>query len=238
MAIEYGVSIWALLDNFKKLGIKKTIRRYQDDSFFSEYNKESCYWAGFVAADGWITKYQLGIELSKIDKGQIENFVKSIDGNNKISDRKRSGSEYSSIGINSKQIIKDLKDNFNIIPNKSLILEPPKEIPRELISHFIRGYIDGDGSIGWHKYNKKMRLNICSGSKQFLEWVADEIKINCETGNPEIRYVGNKKLYTIEFMGKQVENILFWIYKNSNNKTRLLRKYSNYNKYRRLLNEK
>lgn len=235
LATKYDISIWTLLDNFKKLGIKKTIRRFQNDEFFKVITPESCYWAGFIAADGWITKYQLGIELSRVDKNQIENFIKSIDGNNKINYRKRNGFKYSSVYINSKQIIKDLKDNFNIIPNKTLILEPPKKMPEEFISHFIRGYIDGDGSIGWHKHNQKMRLNICSGSKQFLEWIVDEIKLNCETGNPKIRCVKGKELYTIEFMGKQVENILFWIYKNSNKKTRLLRKYSNYNKYRKLI---
>mgnify|MGYP002625860766 CR=1 FL=1 len=33
------------------------------------------------------------------------------------------------------------------IPNKSLILEFPKDIPNDLIRHFVRGYFDGDGCI-------------------------------------------------------------------------------------------
>jgi|2_EtaG_2_1085320.scaffolds.fasta_scaffold03295_6 hypothetical protein len=233
LAKKYDVSIWTLLDNFKKLGVKKKKIRYQDDNFFSKYTSESCYWAGFIAADGWISKYQLGIELSRVDKDHIRNFVKIINGNNKISNRKREKFHYSSVHINSKQMIDDLKKHFNIIPNKSLILEPPKQVPEKFISHYIRGYFDGDGSIGWHKHNQKMRLNICSGSVLFLEWLVGQITTNCKTGHPIINE--SNKLYTIEFMGKQVENILFWIYENSNNKIRLLRKHFKFTKYEGLL---
>ena len=40
-------------------------------------------------------------------------------------------------------------------PRKSLTLEFPKFIPKHLMSHFIRGYFDGDGSV-WNGKRKKM----------------------------------------------------------------------------------
>ena len=56
-------------------------------------------------------------------------------------------------------------------PNKSLILEFPKEeyfTSPDLIRHFIRGYWDGDGSLGI--YNN---INYASviGTKAFVEGV-------------------------------------------------------------------
>ena len=49
------------------------------------------------------------------------------------------------ITLNSKKISKDLADK-GIVPNKSLILQPPK-ISKEFYKPFILGYFDGDGSI-------------------------------------------------------------------------------------------
>lgn len=45
----------------------------------------------------------------------------------------------------------DLKTNFNIIPAKSLILDPPNINweDKDLIDAYIIGLIDGDGSIGF-----------------------------------------------------------------------------------------
>ena len=43
------------------------------------------------------------------------------------------------------------------IVKKSLILTPPK-IEENLISNFIRGYVDGDGSIGI--YNNRFKISI------------------------------------------------------------------------------
>ena len=49
------------------------------------------------------------------------------------------------ITLNSKKISNDLIDK-GIIPNKSLILQPPSILPK-FYKSFILGYFDGDGSI-------------------------------------------------------------------------------------------
>lgn len=236
LAIKYNISTWTLLDNFKKLGIKKNTKRYQNDNFFSEYNKESCYWAGFIAADGWVTENQIGIELSQRDRDHLENFVKILKGNVKIGNRDRRGFKYSSIHINSKQMIKDLKNNFNIIPNKSLILKPPVEMPKEYIIDFLRGYFDGDGSIGWHKYNNIVRFVICSGSKEFLKWITEYIKDEYNI-NIRIKNVKLKNLYTISTSGKYARKIFKRLYKNSGPNLRLERKYNEYIRFQKKYTE-
>src|SRR5258708_23878790 len=44
--------------------------------------------------------------------------------------------------------------SYGCLPNKSLTLEIKKEIPKLYIRDFIRGIVDGDGSISICKYNK------------------------------------------------------------------------------------
>ena len=51
----------------------------------------------------------------------------------------------------SQKTVDDLIDK-GCVKNKTLILKPPKNVPTELIRHFIRGFFDGDGSL--MKYQK------------------------------------------------------------------------------------
>jgi len=229
LATRFGVSKWTLLARFKKLGAQKTIRRYQDDLAFSKFTELSCYWAGFLAADGCVSKYNVSLELSMVDKAHLEKIVSFIKGNTKLMSRKKicfgKEREFCSIQINSKQIRLDLEKNFNVVSNKSLTYEPPAQIPERLIRHFVRGYVDGDGSIGEH--NGQIRINVCSGSEKLLQWISDNIRTyNSEASNPKVAKRKDSNLYTLEFNGKQTNKILGWLYSDS--EVYLDRKYKRY----------
>lgn len=241
LANKYNISQWTLLARFKKLGIRKTTKRSLDENSFSQFNRESCYWAGFLAADGWINdKYYLSSELSIIDKNHLEKLKLFLQSNADIKEREKvcfnKLHNYCSVQFNSVNLVNNLKENFNLTNNKSLTLAPPDKIPQNLIRHFIRGYIDGDGSIGWCKYNNKPRLIICSGSKLLLEWMQNSIRNNIETGNPKISQRKNANTYVLEYKGKQVFSILEWIYYDST--TYLDRKYSLYMEYKSYVSAK
>jgi hypothetical protein len=232
LAQRFGVSKWTLISRFKKLGAQKTTRRFQNNNVFFEFTQESCYWAGFVAADGNVSNDRLSIELCILDKNHLGKFVSYLQGNNKICEREKKSfgkkNKSCSVHINSKNIISDLKNNFNIIENKSLVIEPPENIPEEYIRHFIRGYIDGDGSIGWKKNDKRPRVMVCSGSFKLIEWISNNIKkYNSGAGNPKIRTKG--KLNFVEFSNKKTYDILDWLYKDSTE--HLDRKYARYVDY-------
>lgn len=241
---KLGVSHWTILSRLKKMGIKKNTRHSVDHNAFNKFTSDSCYWAGFMAADACVRddgKNSVDVELKYEDRNHLIKLCNITKRDKKLWDRKRKkyGKEYNSsvLSIVSKQIIVDLDNNFSITARKTHTLQPPTNIPKDLIVHFIRGYIDGDGSIGWHKHNSKPRLHICSGSKDLLEWLVDNIKESVSTGNPSIRKEKNRNLHTIEFMGKQVIPILNWLYKDSSNETRLERKYERYKEYYKLLGE-
>ena len=122
-------------------------RRKFDKSFneniFSKYTEESCYIAGFIAADGCIRNDRvLSIKISIVDLELLEKISKIIGGYKPIIYK-----NVCSLYINSLQIINDLKNNFNITPRKTFTLKFPIQIPIEFRHHFIRGYFDGDGCI-------------------------------------------------------------------------------------------
>lgn len=221
LANKYNVSHWTLLARFKKLGVRKTTKRTLNKSAFFNFTPENCYWAGFIAADGYIWKgYNLGCELSIKDKEHLNKMRNFLQSNAEIKERERESfgkqHKYCSIQFNSVELVKDLEANFNITNNKSLSYQPPN-LPPNLVRHFIRGYIDGDGGIGWHKYNNKSRLNVYSGSKELLVWILNKLQENVEgVGDPSTKQRKNSQLYTIEFMGHQVGNILNWLYEDTN----------------------
>jgi len=223
---KYNISKWVLLGKFKKLGVRKTTKRVLNNNFI-DINEYSCYWAGFISADGWVDKYHLSIELSHKDRTHLFKIKDFLNSNAEIKqrDRKSFGKITKScvIQFNSLDLVQSLLINFNIVRNKTLILKPPN-LPTNMIRHFIRGYVDGDGSVGW---NKVPRLFICSGSKDFLTWVYNQIKsIKC--GNPSITK-RNSNTYCVEFKGKYTINILNWLYGNSN--IYLDRKYNRFLEY-------
>ena len=98
------------------------------------------------------------------------------------------------------------------IPNKSLILKFPneKQLPKNLLKHFIRGYFDGDGYIS--KNNKPITINIL-GTKEFLLKLCEIINID---KNKVKNKTLNKNTYYIEINGKNARNFCNFIYRDSN----------------------
>jgi hypothetical protein len=243
VANQFKISYWTVLDRLKKVGVKKnTLRPIGNNAVFEGFTEQSCYWAGFIAADGFIARGNVCIELNSIDDEHLKKLCRFSGRDEFLWKRSRLRKErlveYSSISLNSQKIADDLNHNFNIVPAKSKILEPPSEIPQHLISHYIRGYIDGDGSIGWHKGNKSLRLSLCSGSKQLLDWVAENIKLGSKSeGNPSVVKRNNADTYVIEYNGKYCIGILDWLYEDSTPETRLCRKHERYTQYKKHLEE-
>jgi hypothetical protein len=234
--------VWRRL---KKLGIetKRKTRKVNND-IFSQYNKDTCYWAGFIAADGFIRKDSpyLGIELAYKDINHILKFKNFVESDAEIKTRERllkSGntSKYCGILIYSHKIKKELREKFNIVPKKAKVIKPPVNIPDKFIKDFIRGNFDGDGSISWNKSNNKPRIQFSSSSYYFIEWIKNSIKGNIteEIGNPKIGQNKMWKTYLLEYTGKQVIPIMTWLYGNNFNDFCLNRKLKRFMLYKEKL---
>ena len=105
-------------------------------------------------ADGYIVDNEkrygqdaFGLALAKDSIDSLEKFKKSIKATNPITwDTSKKGSQpQGRLLMRSQKTVNDLIDK-GCVKQKSLILQPPKNIPDDLIRHFIRGFFDGDGS--------------------------------------------------------------------------------------------
>lgn len=195
--------------------------------FFDTFTPASCYWAGFIAADGNIhsNRDTLSIKLANADYRHLEKFAAAIEYTGSV----KQNNLYCYIDVNGKWFVDSLRDNFNIVPNKSLILEPPIKIPNNLIWHYIRGYFDGDGCIT--QSNGKLHVSFASGSNKILEYIRDVIYNNgikvrkTKNNNTEKSLIQN---ITINYFCENALNILKLLYNESNENIYLDRKYKKF----------
>jgi len=130
---------------------KKTIHS-SDDSFWAEYNKINCYWAGFSAADGCIRDNGGSSVFSIVLQGQDYEHLKIFAKHAKLTQevkiiRRKYGGiyrEYAEIKVSNKKWKKDLEKNFGIIPRKTFNFKSPN-VPEKYQLYWLAGFIDGDG---------------------------------------------------------------------------------------------
>lgn len=186
--------------------------KYQQDIFEVIDNTEKAYWLGFLAADG--CNYQRENNASiivNIHKKDIEHLIKfqhfcKTDAEIKTYFGYEGYSNQTpmcKITLNSKKISNDLA-NKGILPNKSLILQPPA-IPEQFYKPFILGYFDGDGSISKTSQYNNYSISI-QGTKEILTWICKVLEWDAklEKRNPNsqsnsyyIRCGGTNKPYQI-----------------------------------------
>ena len=155
----------------------------RNEYYFSKIDtEEKAYWLGFLYADGCVHSNNNEISINITDKEHIEKFKIAIGAvNHKITEtndkRFPNAKTLYQFTIKDEQLHKDLIQ-WGCVPQKSLLLNKIPNIPRDFISHFIRGYFDGDGSIALTKDNRNnnlmYRINIV-GTKNFVENLLKEI---------------------------------------------------------------
>lgn len=149
-------------------------------NFFYSNTAESAYWLGFIYADGCVSiksNKVLSIALNSLDRPHLERFCDVLGlPKTKIRDTQRvvKGIAYnaSELQISSKYLCKALIE-CGVVPNKSLVLKPPSLdiVPYEFIRDFIRGYIDGDGTI-FLKDCKVVNVTVL-GTYDMIDWISE-----------------------------------------------------------------
>jgi hypothetical protein len=199
--------------------------------FFDHLTPESCYWAGFIAADGYIGRHgNITLGLSEKDKTQVEKFKAAFGSTSPVRCFDTSNG-YRSARIDvygAYECQAALKECYSITQAKSLILKSPNLEEEDHIRAFIRGYVDGDGSIcKTHQRNKPTWSFSMLGTCEMLQWIKLQIKYYVsDVGNPSP--CKSRNVFTLAFGGHQIEHILDWLYRDSVDATRLSRKHDKY----------
>lgn len=212
--------------NIQSRGNKQGYPR--DEFYFNKIDSdEKAYWLGFLYADGCVHSNNNEISINITDKEHIEKFQKAIKAINHkptITNDKRfeNAKTLYQFSIKDKQLHQDLI-KWGCVPQKSLIIEKIPNIPRDYVSHFLRGYFDGDGSLHYLQGTNNYRISFV-GTEAFLADIQKELQTNVSFKNNN-----TGKAYTLQIAGrKQVERILNYLYQDSRPETRLDRKYQKY----------
>lgn len=211
----------------KSWGLDYSKKKALNENYFSSNTKASYYWAGFLAADGWIEgeRNRVGLALQKQDYSHLEKFKNAVGSSHEICPFMQD-SAYR-IRFNSEQMVKDLLHKFNITPSKTHTYTMPYFEDDYLLLEFLRGYIEGDGHLE-KKSSGRVALSLCSANEQFLI----EFKEICEllvgkTITQQVTLNVNPKgqVYNIVFNLDDSDSLINLIYKNSTKATRLDRKF-------------
>lgn len=195
---------------------------------FDIINEErKAYWLGFLAADGYIIKGKngaqdhVGITLKQEDKYILEEFKKDLESNSPINrkETRLNGKIFYSNSFEFKsQQMSDRLADFGIVARKSLILQYPTNIPKEYEKDFVRGYVDGDGSVGINA-RKEYWFQI-NGTYDFLMGIQNFF-------NTSQKLIKRKNIYVLSYYGNhKVPNLLQQIYGEAT--IFLKRKYQKY----------
>lgn len=145
--------------------------------------EEKAYWLGFIMADGYIeNESRLSFILQKKPDElnlllRLQSFLETDNYINErtIYDKRDFVSESYIFRVTSKVLCKRLKQ-LKVVTQKTGKECIPRGVPKRLYRHFIRGFFDGDGSLGKSVNRNYLRMKIGSCSLLILEQIRDYVQ--------------------------------------------------------------
>lgn len=210
----------AVLAKGERLKLKRKLDKPTlkvDEDYFKKWSSNMAYVLGFILADGSIVKskrkghsdsLKFGVHLKDADI--LKKIKKELESEHKIS--KAGDAVY--LSIVSQVMVNDLK-NLGVTYRKSLEETVPK-MPKVFIRDFIRGVVDGDGSIRIDKTDYP-HLSVYGG-RAIMKFIRDDFlkkfdiysKISKRSKSREGKY-----LYEIAYRCNSAQTLLDYLYKGS-----------------------
>ena len=175
---------------------------------------DKAYWLGVMYSDGYICKAKqytnsFGLTVSEKDLEWVEKFKEFLgySGEIKIYDNSTGflkGEQISKSArllIGNNKIVADL-EKLGVVEHKTKIISCLPDI--NFLDDFIRGYIDGDGSL----LKRLPCFQIC-GNKLFLESIANYFKL-------PYHLTPDKSIYNLRYNTKESCYLEKRLYKNAN----------------------
>lgn len=204
-----------------------TLNKYYFDNIDSD---DKAYILGLLYADGTVSKSSnnISISLQYCDRHILDEINSKLESNRELKLVTYSGENIKDqyrLTICNKHMKESLL-KWGLIPNKSLILEFPNNLDKNLYPAFLLGYMDGDGHIS----KCDCRCNLVS-TESFCNTVKKIIKNTLDV-NCSIMYCHNRRDVSTRVLSiagrNQVKKYLDWLY--SNCAMHLDRKYEIYKK--------
>lgn len=205
---------------YQKMGI--------NENYFDEIDdQDKAYILGFLFADGTnyiygknTNEYMINLTLKIDDMYILERIREKIGVERKLRIYKRNsdGREYARLEFKNKHMSLRLKE-LGVVQNKTFITKFPEYLRDDLIPHFVRGLMDGDGCIAkslktiQFAGSHEMMCGLVKQFEKYLGFTAHIVKIKCSPG------ISSVAIARLEYKNK----LLHWMYDDADLK--LERKY-------------
>jgi hypothetical protein len=183
-------------------------RPARNADFFRVWSPEMAYVLGLWWADGYMYLKPHGaheIEIASNDRDHLETIAQIIGGKHNLRKVSKTSECYEATFC-SKEMYQDLQA-LGGTPRKSRTTGFPG-VPIELLPHFVRGVVDGDGTLAWN--GDRPVIQIYSASRQFLSDMA--ITIEQATGIPAPNLAANRTNAYIKWSTIRAKCLAAWLY--------------------------
>lgn len=177
-----------------------------DETYFDEINTpEKAYFLGLLYADGCNHEHpttgEISISLQIEDRCVVDKLKEEMKSDYPLLIRKDTNENHEDqirFYVYGKHIAESLEKQ-GCVKRKTKNLSWPTEwqVPEDLISHFMRGYFDGDGCI-WNGKRKKMWVNDPTRKEGRRERIIHNVKFNI-TGY--VSFISAYQQYLIDNLG-------------------------------------
>lgn len=228
IASKFGVTASCIIGRLKIWGIKRRTRLETrkkhpiDETFLDSIDSEQkAYYLGFMYADGYNgerrLKYSVKISLQSRDRHILESFKQILKSGHTVSTENRRGGSSTIFEFCNKRLSERLTE-LGCHRAKSFTLTFPDWMPQDLLPHFIRGYIDGDGWIGFKSGKKEESYCLVGaiGSIRFIKLMGELIMDKCGVGVSYSNHPTSSEIIRLQVSGRnQVSTVLAWLYKDA-----------------------
>ena len=217
-----GIKIRSLSDVTRHFAI--------NDFYFDEIdNQDKAYILGFLFADGSNDsdyerhQYIIALVTQMCDSYILDRISKKLEYGRsyKVYNRSSDGRQYAKLVIKNKRISIRLNE-LGIVRRKTFVTTFPEYLSDELIPHFIRGLMDGDGGIA-----KDLKSVYFAGSDAMMEGLVRMFEKHLGFTAHIVRVKHSPGISTVAVSKKEYKlKLLNWLYADADLK--LERKYEKY----------
>lgn len=183
IGVIFGTKSDTISKKLKEMGVpinwSRVNRTFKHDFFETIDTEEKAYFLGLLTADGSVvlnSERSPNICLELVDKDVLE-MLKTVTGTKTpLYKGCREGRNPTyTWSVRSDKMASDLSKH-GVVPNKTTQLEHlSTEVPDNLFRHYVRGLVDGDGSIYYSL--DKWHVSFTGKNKVFVDSVQDSFKL-------------------------------------------------------------
>ena len=180
-------------------------------NLWKDYSETRDYWLGFIIADGNVSTEgnRINITVAEKDQDHLQKYATWLGINMQCYVHKRF-KKLQYVASFKNKAVKNILVNLGIKPNKSLTLELLMPFNR----HIVRGILDGDGTVKYCNGEKRIGVQIFSGSSTFIYQLAEYIS---DQGINYSSITRSSSVYCLNFyLQKEIYKLYDFLYTDAN----------------------